>query len=135
MKISTKGIYAVSTMVRMASDDMGKIWSISALAKANNVSTKYLEQIVSKLTKNGLLVSFRGAKGGYKLAKSANCISLASILNSTEGKLQTVHCINTNTKCDMSAKCLTVGVWTKLDEVVNNFLSSITLEDIVQKKL
>ena len=135
MKISTKGIYAISTMVRMASEAENKIWSISALAKANNVSTKYLEQIVAKLTKSGLLKSFRGANGGYKLSKSSKEISLASILNATEGKLQTVHCINSNTKCEMSAKCLTVGVWTKLDEVVNNFLLSTSLQDVVEKRL
>ena len=122
-------------MVRMASEDENKIWSISALAKANNVSTKYLEQIVAKLVQNGLLTSFRGANGGYKLSKCAAEISLLSILNATEGKLQTVHCINTNAKCDMSAKCLTVGVWAKLNDVVNNFLASTSLQDVIEKRL
>ena len=134
MKISTKGIYAISVMTDIAMSN-DELMSTSLLAQRNNVSLKYLEQIIGMLTKNNLLVSFRGTNGGYKLSRPAKDISVGEILYATEGKLQTVGCVNSDVKCDKHAKCLTVGLWTKLDNVVNDFLNSTSLDDVINKRV
>ena len=134
MKISTKGIYALRIMTDMA-NSLDEIWTTSALAEKNYISAKYLEKIVSKLLKGGLLKSYRGSSGGYKLAKTPDKISIGDILTLTEGKMKTVSCVSKNGKCDLMPKCLTAGVWLKLDSIVNEFLSSTTLEDVIKQSI
>ena len=134
MKISTKGTYALRIMTDMAlSPDT--TWTVLSLAEKNNLSAKYLERIISMLVKGNLLKSFRGSAGGYKLAGNPKDITIGQILALTEGKLQTVSCVSSGAKCDMMPKCLTANVWVKLDKVVNDFLNSTTLEDVVKKKV
>ena len=135
MKISTKGTYALGIMTDIASLKQDEAVSLTLLSQRNNMSIKYLEQIVNMLVKNDLLKSFRGTNGGYKLSRDAKHITLGQILKATEGELQTVSCINSDVKCDKIAKCLTVGVWTKLDNIVNDFLNSTTLDDVINKRL
>lgn len=136
MKISTKGRYALRVMAYIALNSQeDKTISITELAERNSISVKYLEQIISLLVKHELLLSFRGAQGGYKLAKPAKEITIGEIMNSTEGILETVSCLNGNEKCDMSETCLTVNVWAKLDKIVNDFFNSTTLEDVVKKRV
>ena len=96
MKISTKGRYALRVMAYIAINCEEKKISINELAERNGISDKYLEQIISVLVKNNLLVSFRGAQGGYKLARPAKEITVGEIMNSTEGTLETVSCSLSN---------------------------------------
>ena len=135
MKISTKGTYALGIMTDIASHSQDEAIPLTVLANRNNMSVKYLEQIVNMLVKNNLLVSFRGTNGGYKLSRDAKDITIGQILKATEGELQTVSCLNAGVKCDKVAKCLTVGVWTKLDNIVNDFLNSTTLDDVINKRV
>lgn len=135
MKISTKGRYALRVMADIALNYKDKNISITELSSRNNISDKYLEQIISLLVKKELLQSFRGSQGGYKLSRPANKISVGEIINATEGEFESVSCISGNEKCDMSGKCLTVNFWAKLDRVINEFLNSTTLDDVVNKRL
>ena len=135
MKISTKGRYALKVMCDIAVFQDDKNVSIMELSKRNNISDKYLEQIISALVKNNLLISFRGVQGGYKLSRPANKISIGEILSVTEGKLKTVNCISSGTKCDQEYKCLTVNFWNRLDKLIEDFLNKTTLEDVIKNKI
>ena len=99
------------------------------LANRQNISVKYLEQLMQMLLKAKLVVSHRGIAGGYTLSKKPEDISVGDILTATEGKLQTVSCIDG--KCDMAKSCMTINVWGKLDKIVNDFLTTTTLKDII----
>ena len=134
MKISTKGIYALRIMTDMAGKP-NELWSASMLAEKNYISAKYLEKIISKLLKGGLLESFRGSSGGYKLSKTPDKITIGDVLSLTEGKMRTVSCVSKTGKCDLMPKCLTAGVWLKLDSIVNEFLNSTTLEDVINQSI
>lgn len=134
MKISTKGIYALRIMTDMAGKP-NELWSASMLAEKNYISAKYLEKIISKLLKGGLLESFRGSSGGYKLSKTPDKITIGDVLSLTEGKMRTVSCVSKTGKCDLMPKCLTAGVWLKLDSIVNDFLNSTTLEDVINQSI
>ena len=135
MKISTKGRYALRVMADIALNYKDKNVSITELSLRNNISDKYLEQIISLLVKSDLLQSFRGAQGGYKLSRPASEITIGEIINSTEGNFESVSCISRNEKCDMAEKCLTINVWAKLDKIVNDFFNSTTLDDVVNKRI
>jgi len=135
MKISTKGRYALRVMADIALNGEDKKITIVELASRNSISDKYLEQIISLMVKNNLLLSFRGAQGGYKLSRPAKEITIGEIMRATEGKLETVSCINSNEKCDKAEMCLTVNVWAKLDKIVNEFFDSTTLDDVIHKRV
>jgi len=130
MKISTKGTYALRIMTDMAIKPE-EMWTASMLAEKNNLSAKYLEKIISQLLKAGLLTSHRGSSGGYKLSRSPKDISLGQIILATEGRLQTVSCVSLGAKCDLMPKCLTATVWAKLDNIVNDYLNTTSLQDVV----
>ena len=129
MKISAKGQYAVRLMVEIAKSD--ELVSISSIAKNQEISPKYLEQIVSLLVKNGLLESERGNKGGYKLTKPANKISIKSILDVTGDSCVLAPCLAGD--CTRKNKCDAIGVWTSLGTLINDYLEKVTLKDLINK--
>lgn len=129
MKISTKGQYAVRLMVDIAKSD--GIVSINSIAKNQNISVKYLEQIVSKLAKKRLLESVRGHMGGYKLAKSAKDISIKDILSTTGDSCELAPCVNGN--CERSNKCQAMSVWNNLSKLIDDYLDKISLQDLIEK--
>ena len=133
MKISTKGTYSIRIMVEVAKTEENRLATVSYLSQKTNITEKYLEKIISKLLKANLLLSFRGSSGGYKLFKPCNEITVGEILNATEGNMKSVSCIEEGKNCDLSSKCLTVNVWAGLTKVVNDYLSKITLEDVIKK--
>ncbi|MBQ8425904.1 MAG: Rrf2 family transcriptional regulator [Clostridia bacterium] len=135
MKISTKGRYALRVMADIALSSDDKNVSIMELSSRNSISDKYLEQIISLMVKNNLLLSFRGSQGGYKLSRPANEITIGEIMKAAEGNFETVSCINSNEKCDKADMCLTVNVWAKLDKIVNDFFNSTTLDDVIHKRV
>lgn len=129
MKISAKGQYAVRLMCEIAKST--EPLSVANVAKNQEISPKYLEQIVSSLVKNGLLESERGFRGGYKLTKPANKISIKSILDTTGDACNLAPCVSGS--CERSAKCNAIGVWTTLGGLINNYLESVTLADLLNK--
>ena len=130
MKISTKGQYAVRLMVEIAKSN--DLISISNISKNQEISPKYLEQIVSLLVKNNLLESVRGHMGGYKLTRPANKINIKEILDTTGDACALAPCVVG--ECSRKFSCDAVGVWKILGELINDYLSSVTLKDLIEKQ-
>ena len=132
MMVSTKGRYALTVMVDLAKISDGGFVSLSDIAEREHLSMKYLESIISILTKGGMLQSQRGKNGGYKLARKPEDYNISEILLLTEGTLAPVNCImQEGVMCDKAATCSTLPLWAGLDDVINKYLSKITLEDII----
>lgn len=132
MKISTKGRYALRMLLDLAEHrDCGFV-ALKDIAGRQNLSKKYLEQIIPILNRPDILLANRGPQGGYMLAKSPDCYTVGDILRITEGSLSPVPCIDQDPKlCGRSGECITLPVWEGLAQVINTYLDSITLEDIL----
>ncbi|MCC8161315.1 MAG: Rrf2 family transcriptional regulator [Oscillospiraceae bacterium] len=132
MKISTKGRYAIRLMLDIAIHGNNKNVSIRDVAQRQNISIKYLEQIVGMLARVGYLKSIRGAQGGYRLAKKPSEYTVGDILRITEGSLSPVACLEDEVnQCDRAEVCPTIKFWEGLYKVINDYVDSATLEDLV----
>lgn len=133
MKISTRGRYALRLMLDLATNDNGTPSSIKDIAKRQQISEKYLEQIIAILNKAGYVRSVRGAQGGYFLNKKPEEYTVGMILRLTEGDLSPVGCVGEEgTACDKRDGCVTVRIWERINDAVNDVVDNITLEDLVQ---
>jgi len=135
MKMTTKGKYAVSTMCELAgaySSGNGKYLRAKDIAESQFMSELYVEQILNRLKKAGLVKAVKGPKGGYSLSKSPKQIKIGEIIVATEGPISLVQCISKDEsgKCSMSAKCKTKKFWSKLSRVIENVLDKTTLDDL-----
>lgn len=134
MKISTKGRYAVRLMLDVAVYGSDKNVSMRDVAERQNISMKYLEQIVSQLAKVGYLKSIRGAQGGYRLTKKPSEYTIGDILRTTEGALSPVACLDDEiNRCPRAGQCPTIDFWQGLYDTVNNYVDSVTLEDLINR--
>lgn len=134
MKISTKGRYALRLMIDLAQNQGNGYASLKDIAARQDVSKKYLEQIVAILNKPDFLVTNRGYQGGYRLAKTPAEYTVGDVLRLTEGSLAPVSCLDQHPiQCDRAETCATLPVWKGLNEVINHYLDSITLQDIVDQ--
>ena len=124
MMVSTKGRYALRIMADLAENQEGGPVSLKDIAERENIGIKYLEIIVSSLNKNGLLKSVRGKNGGYMLNREPKEYTIASILNAP------VACVSDG-DCENAPSCKTYVLWKELDDVIEDFLSSKTLADIL----
>ncbi len=132
MMVSTKGRYALTVMVDLAKNAVDGYVSLADIAERENLSMKYLESIISMLNKGGMLESLRGKNGGYKLARDPSEYTINEILLLTEGTLAPVNCImQEGVECEKAATCSTLPLWAGLDGVIENYLSGITLEDVM----
>lgn len=134
--ISTKGRYALRVMIDLAQHDTGTYISLKDIAERQNISMKYLESIVSILNKSGMLLSQRGKMGGYRLAKSLQEYTIGEILKCSEGPMVPVNCLEGETnRCERSDSCITLPMWQKLDRIMDDYLESITLADLLAGKV
>ena len=135
MKLSTKGRYGLRAMIDLALNSTDGAVSISSIAERQNLSDSYLEQLMAKLKKAGLVSSLRGAQGGYSLACSADDISVGDILRALEGDLTPVDCaaLSGNGSCGESDSCVTKYVWQKLNDSLNNTADSIKLSTLMDE--
>ena len=132
MKISTKGRYALRLMIDLGENNTGTPISLRDVAKRQGISEKYLEQIISILNKAGYVRSIRGAQGGYLLRREPKEYTVGDILRLTEGSLAPVTCVeDEDMPCERQDNCVTVIVWKKINEAINNVVDSITLQDLV----
>lgn len=132
MMVSTKGRYALTVMVDLARNSGEDFVSLADISERENLSMKYLESIISVLNKGGMLLSARGKKGGYKLARKPSEYNISEILLLTEGSLAPVNCImQDGVQCKKAATCSTLPLWAGLDKVIDKYLGGITLEDII----
>lgn len=137
MKISTKGRYALRLMLDIAEHSEGNTpVSIKDIAKRQEISDKYLEQIISVLNKAGYVRSTRGPQGGYLLKKKPEEYTVGMILRLTEGSLAPVACVEDDAEpCERMTGCATVRVWQKINDAVKDVVDNITLADLVQWQL
>lgn len=133
MKISTKGRYALRLMIDLAVNNDGNPVSIKDIASRQNISDKYLEQIISALNKARYVKSSRGPQGGYKLTKEPREYTVGMILRLTEGSLAPVACLEDDVNtCDRQDCCATLKLWKKLDDAIRSVVDTVTLEDLVE---
>lgn len=133
MKISTKGRYALRMMLDLAVYNTGEPISLRDVAKRQEISEKYLEQIISMLNKAGYVRSIRGAQGGYMLTKDPSEYTVGSILRLTEGDLAPVSCVGeANAACGRKDSCVSSRIWEMISEAVNGVVDHITLADMVE---
>jgi len=136
MKISTKGRYALRLMLDLAIHNTGEAISIKDIAKRQEVSEKYLEQIISVLNKGGFVKSVRGSQGGYMLKKAPTEYTVGMILRLIEGSLAPVSCVEEDEiPCNRKNGCVTYIVWKQLNDAINNVVDNITLGDLVDLQL
>jgi Rrf2 family protein len=135
MKISTKGRYALRMLLDLAENQGDGYISLKSIAERQNISKGYLEQITTIL-RNGVIVSAgRGFHGGYRLNHEASKYTLGDILRLTEGDLAVVACLEKGAPlCRRQFFCATCPVWSELTKIILNYVDSVTLQDILDKK-
>ena len=132
MKISSKGRYAVRVMAELAKHQEEFI-SVAELSEKQNISIKYLEKIISMLNKAKLIESARGVTGGYKLNRPAKDYTVAQILKATNDLPCLAPCLANGKDCPMQNRCNSIGCWEKLNMMIVDYLTNITLEDLLNK--
>ena len=135
MKVSTKGRYAIRVMLDLALNNTGEYIPLKEVAERQGITLKYLEQIIILLKRAGYLKSTRGNGGGYKLSKEPSEYTLGDIIRTTEGSLAPIACLEDEVNtCERKSICPTLEMWEGLYRVVNEYLDSITLQDLLDKQ-
>ncbi len=137
MKIGTRGRYALMSMVELAKHD--KLYNISDISKSQQISYSYLEQIFRKIKSANLIKSYRGRKGGYVLALPASQINIADIMLAVEENIDFRHCKGAGKHClaaedGTHTSCNSHCMWDRFNDYIKEFLTGITLQDIVDGK-
>ncbi|MCD7871992.1 MAG: Rrf2 family transcriptional regulator [Clostridiales bacterium] len=135
MKISTKGRYALRLMIDLALNNTGENVSIKSISARQNISTKYLEQIISMLNRAGYVKSERGSNGGYRLAKKPEEYTVGMILRLTEGSLAITACTeDEENQCSRYGVCPTVKIWEKLNKAISDVVDNVTIADLAEEE-
>lgn len=133
MLISTKGRYALRIMVDLAEHQTEQYTPLKDLAQRQGISEKYLEAIIKLLVKARLLTGLRGKGGGYRLTKAPEEYTVGEVLRQTEDSLAPVACLDDNAlPCHRSSECRTLPVWQGLNTVINEYLDSVTISDLMR---
>ncbi len=133
MIVSTKGRYALRVMIDLAEQNTQERTPLKEIAERQGISQKYIEAIMTLLSKNGFVEAVHGKGGGYKLNKKAEDYRIGDILRLTEGSLSPVACLEKGApECPRKDICRTLPLWTKLDDLVENYLDSVTLADLMK---
>lgn len=137
MKLSTKGRYGLRAILDLAMHCESEAVALSSIAERQQISISYLEQLIAKLKRAGIVNSIRGAQGGYVLAKDAKDISVGDILRALEGDLNPVNCSeitgNEENSCSGSDLCVTKYVWKRISDSINNTVNEISLAELVRE--
>ena len=132
MMISTRGRYALRVMVDLAEHTTGAYTPLKEVAERQDISQKYLESIMSNLSKSGFVEGAQGKGGGYRLSRAPEDYKVGDILRLTEGSLAPVACLEAEAKpCAMAPHCRTLPMWNRLNEVINEFFDSYTIADLM----
>lgn len=133
MMISTRGRYALRVMIELAEHSKGDYIPMKDIAERQNISLKYLERILPVLAKNNLIEGVHGKGGGYKLTREPKDYLVGEILRLTEGDLAPVACLECNAEpCQHTAECRTLPMWAKLNQIINEYLDSVTIADLMR---
>ncbi len=135
MMISTRGRYALRMMIDLAEHKNEDFVALKDIAERQDISKKYLEQIIPVLNRSGFLQTSRGSGGGYRLIKKPDEYTVGEILRATEGSMAPVSCLegSVNT-CPRRAECATLPIWAGLQKIVDEYLNGITLQDILDNR-
>lgn len=134
MKISTKGRYGLRLMLDLAVHCDSGLVPLRDISARQEISEKYLEQIMMLLNRAGLVRSVRGSQGGYMLARPAESITVGDVLRTMEGSLAPVDCVAGDApSCGMAETCVTIEVWRKLKDAIDQVVDSITLADLRER--
>ena len=132
MKLSTKSRYAVQAMVDLAKNSSDKPCNLNEISIRQNISLSYLEQIFNKLKKSNLVFSIKGPGGGYKLSKNADDIVISEVIKAVDESVKTTACSG-KSNCHNNKQCLSHNLWEDLGTEINNFLSDVTLQQVILK--
>lgn len=136
MKVSTKGRYGLRAVLDIAVNGDVEAVALSTIAERQSISISYLEQLIAKLKKAGIVTSTRGAKGGYILAKPASEISVGEILRALEGNLDPVDCaeiVGGESTCHASDVCVTKYVWKRISDSISSAVDGLMLSELVEE--
>ena len=135
MMVSTKGRYALRVMIDLAECPREKYITLNDIASRQEISEKYLESIVSVLSKQKFVKALRGKGGGYRLAKTPAEYTIGSILRITEGSMAPVACLDDHpNQCERASSCKTLQMWENFYNLINEYFDGITLEDLLEQK-
>ncbi len=138
MMISTKGRYALRVMIDLAQQDREGFVSLKEIAGRQDISVKYLEVMAAALSRAGLIESQRGKEGGYRLQKPAEYCSIREVLRAAEGGIAPVDCVgcvDTEKECERATDCVARPMWTRLDRMINDYLDSVSVADLLNQKV
>ncbi len=133
MKLTTRGRYAVTAMLDLAIHGSERPVSLADISSRQEISLSYLEQLFSKLRRNGLVLSVRGPGGGYHLARAESAIFVAEIIDAVDESVDVTNCHGKG-NCQQGEVCLTHHLWLDLSEQIHAFLSQISLGDLVGRR-
>lgn len=132
--VSTRGRYALRVMIDMAEHSDGSYTAMRGIAQRQGISLKYMEKILPLLVSAKLVEGVHGKGGGYRLTREPKDYPVGEILRLTEGSLAPVACLECGAEaCERTAECRTLPLWRKLDDMVNGYLDSVTLADLMEK--
>ncbi len=132
MKISTKGRYGVRMMLSLVLHYEKGTLALKTIAKEQGISEKYLEQIIGPLTKSGVVKSYRGAQGGYILARPPAEITVGEVLEILEGSLSPVECVDSHS-CPHADLCVSLTLWSRIKDAVHEVVDNTTLADMAEE--
>jgi Rrf2 family protein len=133
MKLSTRARYGIRAMLELAQNQGKGPMQIKSIGQHQEISVKYLEQLLAILKSGGFVRSIRGAKGGYMLAESPDKIILSDVFNCLEGPLITTECLEDDDYCPRASECVTRELWAEVQNAVKKVLDSFTLEDLLDR--
>jgi Rrf2 family protein len=133
MMVSTKGRYALQVMLYLADNNDGGYVPLKDIAEREEISQKYLESIMTVLSKAGMVDALHGKGGGYRLNRDPDEYTVASVLRVAEGNLAPVSCVESEgASCEKSDSCRTLPIWLKLNEMINDYFEGITVGEIAR---
>lgn len=134
MKMSSKARYGLYVAAELAKKyELTQVVTVSELAQATGVTEKYLEQIIALMKKSNLVLSTRGASGGYKLADSPDNMTVGQVLRAVEDNLEIVDCLRNG--CNNKSKCVSHNLWIKLYKNINDYLDTVTLAQLANDEI
>lgn len=134
MKISTKGRYGLRILLDLATHQKKGPVNLGDISERQGISEKYLWQVINLAKASGLISSTRGPKGGYTVAKPTDQITILEIITALEGPIILVDCLDKAEACDRNSTCVTRDVWAQIEGSMKKVMSSITLQDLVEKQ-
>lgn len=133
MKLSTRTRYGLRAILELAEYEGQGPLQLKKIAEKQDISVKYLEQLIAVLKSSGLVRSIRGARGGYMLARSADEIKLSECFVALEGHVVTAECVEEESACGRAAECAARYAWAKVQRAVMDVLESMTLKDLIER--